>query len=101
MGVIELDRGKNDRLGKIVKELWSFIEESGVVLVAFQDEVLSLPQSKAAAKIFRNAAHQKRRIFAGRLKNPGKHPGCRGLAVASRDANRPARAQQEIATRVG
>src|SRR5262249_59215665 len=63
--VVELDRGKDDRLGKVVKELGAFIEEGGVVLVAFQDEVFSLAQRKTAPEIFRDSAYQKRRVLAG------------------------------------
>src|SRR5208337_4291179 len=39
IAVIELDGGQDHRIGKIVQELRSFIEESGVVFIAFQDEL--------------------------------------------------------------
>ena len=51
-----------DGIGKVVQELRALIEEGGVVLVAFEDEMLALPQLKAAAEIFRNAANQERRL---------------------------------------
>ena len=59
VGVIEFDRGENDRVGKVVKELRSLVEESGVVFVAFEDEVLACSKLKAGAEIFGDAADQK------------------------------------------
>ena len=58
VGVIELDRSQNDRVGKIVQELRSFVEESGVVFVAFEDEVLAGAEMKARTEILGDAADQ-------------------------------------------
>ncbi|MGB9119941.1 MAG: hypothetical protein WCE73_04925 [Candidatus Angelobacter sp.] len=41
-----------------MQELWAFIEESSVVFVAFNNEVLTLAQGKAAAKVFRDPADE-------------------------------------------
>ena len=53
VGVIELDRGQDDGVGKVVQELRPLIEEGGVVLVAFQDEVLPLPHDESWSQNFR------------------------------------------------
>ena len=36
VGVVELDVGENERIGKVVQELRSLVEEGRVVLVALQ-----------------------------------------------------------------
>ena len=58
VGVIELDGGEDDGVGKVVQELRSLVEEGGVVLVAFEDEVLALAEVKAGAEIFGDAADE-------------------------------------------
>src|SRR6185369_12122581 len=60
VGMIELHGGKDHRVWEVVQKLRTFIEEGGVVLVAFEDEVFPLTQSEAAAEVFRNATDQKR-----------------------------------------
>ena len=62
VGVIELHRGQDDGVGKVVQEFRALVEKRGVVLVAFENEVLTRSQLKAAAEIFRNAADQERRL---------------------------------------
>src|SRR3984957_13127379 len=39
IGVIEFQRGDDELVGMIVKKFWAFVEECGVVLVAFNDEI--------------------------------------------------------------
>ena len=41
-----------------MQELRTFIEERGVVFVAFQDEVRAFAEAEAAAEVFRDAADQ-------------------------------------------
>src|SRR5579872_1577309 len=60
IGVIKLNRRQDDRVGEIVQKLRTLIEESRVVLIAFEDEVFALSQLEAAAKVFRYPAHQER-----------------------------------------
>ena len=54
--MIELDRGENDGVGKVVEKFRSLVEEGGVVLVAFKDEVLTLAEMKARSEIFGDAS---------------------------------------------
>src|SRR6185312_2569778 len=81
--MIELDRSQNYSIGKIVQELRAFVEERGIVLVAFKNEILAISQVKAAAKIFRNSANQKGRMRSRVFKNPGEHGRRRSLAVGA------------------
>jgi len=88
VGVIKLDVSQDQRIGKVVQELRSLVEEGGVVLVALNNEGTGGPQLKADAKILRHTANQKRRLKAGivvarRLIDPGQHAGRGGLAVGS------------------
>ena len=39
-----------------MEKLWPFIEERGVVLVAFENEFRPVAELKGAAKVFRNSA---------------------------------------------
>src|SRR5271165_2873663 len=66
-----------------MQELWSFVEESGVVLVAFQNEMLAFSEMKAGTEIFGDAADQERRFKSGGVEYPCQHGGCRGLAMSS------------------
>src|SRR5579859_6239060 len=62
VGVIELDGGEDDGVGKVVEEFWSLVEEGSVIFVAFEDEVLPRPEMEAGAEVFGDAADQERRI---------------------------------------
>ena len=54
--MVELDRGENDGVGKVVQEFWSLVEEGRVLLVTFKDEVLALAEMKARSEIFGDAS---------------------------------------------
>src|SRR5262249_38815657 len=57
--VIEFDRGKDHRIRKVVQKLRPFVPERGIVLVAFDDEVFAIADTKAALEILRDATNQK------------------------------------------
>ncbi len=42
IGVVELNRGEDHRVGKVMQKLRSLVEESRVVFIAFDDEFLAL-----------------------------------------------------------
>src|ERR1700730_13238241 len=71
--VIEFDRRQDDGVRKIVQEFRTFIEECGVVFIAFQDEVFAVSKLETAAEIFCDSANQERRMSSRALKDPGKH----------------------------
>jgi len=85
VGMIELDRGENDGVGKVVQEFRALVEECGVVLIAFEDEVFAITKMKTRTEIFGDASDQERRLQSGGVENPGKH-GCGGrLPMSSGD----------------
>ena len=88
--MVELDVGEDERVGKVVEELGAFVEEGGVVLVAFNDEGARGAELKAGAEVLCDAADEERGlergIFArGDLVDPGQHAGGGGFAVGSGD----------------
>ena len=56
-----------------MQEFGAFIEECGIVLVSFEDEMFALPQLEAAAEILCDAANQEGRLHPCGVKNPSQH----------------------------
>src|SRR5439155_22189841 len=83
--MIKLDRSEDDRVREIVQKLRPLVEEGRIIFVAFEDEVLSLPQLKTRSEVLRDAANQKRRLQSCRVKDPRQHRSGRGLAMSSGD----------------
>src|SRR5579863_597396 len=71
VGMVELDRSKDDGVRKIVQELRTFVEERCVIFVSLKNEVSALSQLKATAEVLRDAADEKRWLQSGRVENPG------------------------------
>ena len=106
VGVVELDVGEDERVGKVVEKLGALVEEGGVVLVAFEDEVARGTELKARAEIFRDAADEERRLkrgicARGDLVDPGQHAGGGGFAVGSGDDERFAAFEKFLAQQRG
>ena len=100
--VIELHVRKNQRIGKVVQKLWAFVEESSVVLVAFDDEGARGPQLKTGFEVFSHASNQKRGLESSifvrsDLVKPGQHAGGRCLSMRSRNHQRFAAGQKLFA----
>ena len=57
VGVVELDGGDEERVGVVVQELRTLVEERGIVLVALDDE----PLAAADAEVPRKIAGRRRR----------------------------------------
>src|SRR5579872_1516778 len=83
--MIKLHRRQNERVGKVMQKLWSLVEESSIVFIALEDEVLTLSQLKTTTKVFRNPADQERRLEPRGMKHPCQQGGRRRLAVRARD----------------
>src|SRR6185503_16732439 len=64
IGVVEFDVIDDRELGQVVHELRTFVEVSSVVLVRFDDEVITVSHTEAAAEILCDASDQKTRIQA-------------------------------------
>ena len=59
VSVIELDRCQDHRVRKVVQKLWAFVEERGVVFIAFDDELSAGAECERTAKVFRDSADKK------------------------------------------
>lgn len=57
VGVVEFDVVDDDALGKVVEEFGAFVEEGGIVFVAFEDGERGVGKEGAAVEVFRNAAN--------------------------------------------
>ena len=69
--VIEFDVVDDRDLRQVMHELRSFIEVSGVVFVAFDDEVITAGHAKTQAKVLHDPADKKRGIQARLIHHPG------------------------------
>ena len=85
VGVVEFHRSENSSVREIVQELRPFIEEGGVVFIAFQDELVSHAQRKRAAKVLGNSADQEARGASGMMEEPCQQRGRGRLAVRPGD----------------
>ena len=79
--VIEFDVVDDGQLWQVMHELGAFVEICGVVLVAFDDEVIAAGHAKAHAKILGDATYQVCRIQSALIRKPGRDAGRRGFAV--------------------
>ena len=59
VGVIELDMSEDQRVREVVEKFRAFVEEGGVVLVAFDDEGARGAKLKAGAEVLGHAADEK------------------------------------------
>jgi hypothetical protein len=84
--VIKFDVRQNERVGKVVHELRTLVEEGCVVFIALDDEGPSLAQAEAGAKVFRHSSNQERGrqiglTARGDFVNPSQHAGSCGFSV--------------------
>jgi len=70
--MVEFDRRKNDGLRKVMQELGAFIEESGIVFVAFNVKCLPWRRAKLLPK-FSAIPPTRMTDLTCRLKNPCQH----------------------------
>src|SRR5262245_52240369 len=71
-----------------MEKLWSFIEESRIVLVALNDEIRTIGDLKAFTEILRNATDEKGRLAPGDLKHPRQHGRRCSFAVSTHNDDR-------------
>jgi hypothetical protein len=89
IGMVKLHMGQDRRVGEVVHELRTLVEECRIVLVTFENETLARRKLKAGAKVLGHSADQKRRpVLAAhprrRLVNPGQHARRCGFSMRSR-----------------
>ena len=100
VSMVELDVINNDELGQVVDKFRALVEEGGVVFVAFNDEILRVPQTGALSKVRWNASNQVSWGETGRFKYPGQNRGRRGFAVCAGDNQIVSATENEVAKRL-
>src|SRR6185503_901411 len=83
IGVVELDVVDHSNIGQVMDELAALIEESRIVLVAFDDKPITGCESRALAEVVRNAADEKTGVETVMFKNPGQQRSRRCFAVCA------------------
>ncbi len=63
--MVELERRNDELIRMVVQKFRSFVEERGIVFIAFENKFGSTTEAETPAKIFRDAADQKIRATAG------------------------------------
>ena len=81
-------------IGKVMHELRTFVEERGVVLVAFENELAALGHGEAGAEVLGNSADEKRWLASRHVEDPGQHRCRRRLAMGAGDGQHLPAAQK-------
>ena len=98
--MVELDVVNNDELRQVVDKFRALVEEGGVVFVAFNDEILRVPQTGSLSKVRWNASNQVSRGETGRFKDPRQNRGRRGFAVCAGNNQIVSATKNEVAKRL-
>ena len=69
--MIELEVVDENDFRQVVKKLRTFVEESGVVFVAFEDYVFGGVKGASLGEVFGNASDEIGRVFLCAGENPG------------------------------
>ncbi len=85
VGVVELDRIQQQRIGIVVQELGALVEKRGVVLVALGDEPWAGSEPKIVREVAAGTAHHEARIAAGLVQHPRQQRARGRLAVRPDD----------------
>ena len=83
VGVVKLEVVQNRGARPVVHKLAAFVKKRGVVFIGLNHKGISAAESGRHAKIQRHTAHQKTRLQASALQNPGQHGGGGGFAVGA------------------
>src|SRR5439155_12385037 len=75
VGVIEFEVADDRNFRAVMDELAAFVEEGGVIFVAFDDEPFAVSEPGALAEIVRNAADEVARVKAVVFENPRQQRG--------------------------
>ena len=85
VGVVKLEVFDDDRLGEVVDELATLVEEGGVVLVALDHEPVAVGEARALAEVVRDAADEETRVVSIVFQQPGEQRRGGRLAVGTGD----------------
>src|SRR4051812_25485810 len=99
--VIEFKIIDNGKLGEVVDEFASFIEECRVVFVALNDEPFAAGEAGALAEVVWNPPNQVAGVQAVMLEDPGEQGGGRGLSVRAANDDRAFAANKKFLEQLG
>jgi len=85
VGVVEFNIIENDKFGKVVEELASFIGEGGVVLVSFENPEGAGTVMTAAWEVEGNSTDEPAGMETCFFKKESEHGGGGGFAVGARN----------------
>src|SRR5690242_6739449 len=97
--MIEFNILQQDDARQVMKEFRPLVEKSGVVLIAFNNEVRTIRNLEALSKVFRDAADKKGRLPTRDFEDPCKHRSRRRLSVRAGDHNRILTAYEQLLNR--
>src|ERR1044071_3307750 len=84
--MIELKIIEDGGTRPVMHEFGALIEESGVVLVCLDNEVLTPGKTRRDREVVGNSANEKARVAPTPLEDPRQHGRSRGLAVSAGDS---------------
>src|SRR5918996_1057933 len=96
VGMIKLNARQYHIMGPVMEELRSFIEKSAVILVPFNDHIISFSRLPAAGKIHRYPADKKSRLQSRALKHPSGQRSRGSFAMSACDHQGLPRSNQEF-----
>ena len=99
--VIEFGAGDDRCARPVVQELGPLVEVGGVVLVAFEDEVLALPEPESLVEVERHASDQQARIAPCVVQHLREQAGRRRLPMRAGDDDGVARSKKQLLERFG
>src|SRR6266498_2186632 len=92
--MVKFDIVYNRDLRQIVHKLGTLIEIGSVILVAFDDEVLTVSNAKTNAEVLRHAANQESRVQTTMIQQPGSDTCSCSLTVCAGNNERAAAANE-------
>ena len=99
--VVEFGAGDDRGARPVVQELGPFVEVRGVVLVAFDDEMLAVAEAEPFVEIERDAADEQARVTPRMMEHVREQARRRRLAVRAGDHDRMARGEEQLLERLG
>ena len=99
--MVELDVVHDDEFRQVVDEFRTLVEEGCVVFVAFDDEILRVPQTGSLSEIRRDATNEVAGFESSGFKNPRQNRGGRRFAMGAGHNQIVPPAENEMPQRLG
>ena len=88
IGMVKFHAGQHGHRRSKMHELGAFVEKCGVILIAFDDHVVSATQPEVAVEVLQNPTNHKGRVQSGFVKHPGQNRRGGRFAVSAGDHKR-------------